>query len=234
MSILRGLLALTFITLCHTTLSAKYLYKDDVVQNPKFSENIEILGKELYDKTGVSLKLVMTRDLPNQTDILTYQKNIIQEFNEPMILLTFAELNSEIDILASDASLYKHFNRDQVLSPVASMAQAIAMGVLFAKSFDNFVEFVKNSGGSILPLLGSKSKDGMTTDKYAAALFNGYVDIAGQVATSYGVELESVNGQGRNYVLTTIKIIFYGIILMALVMYIRKKIYERRLKRGNN
>ena len=230
MRISRGLAALIFAVLFQTTLIAEYLYKDDVVNNPKFTEKIESLGSELYEKTGISLRLIMLRDLPNEVDIVEYENKMIQEFNEPTILLTFAELNSEVDIFVSDPSLYKHFDRAQVLSPVASTAQAIAIAIFFAQSWDNFKQLANDSGGTILPLLGARAKSGEVVGKYSAAMFNGYVDIAGQIAESKNIQLKQGNGRGSNYVMLTMKIAFYGIILMALVMYIRKKLYERRKK----
>ena len=234
MRISRGLAALIFALLFQTTLLAEFLYKDDVVNNPKFTEKIENLGADLYERTGISLRLVMIRDLPNESTIVEYEKKIIQEFKEPTILLIFAELNSQVDIFVSDPSLYKHFDRAQVLSPVASTAQAIAIAIFFAESWDNFKELANDSGGTILPLLGAKAKSGQVTGKYSAAMYNGYVDIAGQVAESKGVQLKQGNGRGSQVVITIIKMLFYGVILMALVMYIRKKLYDRRMKSGNN
>jgi hypothetical protein len=224
----RGLAALILATLFQTTLVAEYLYKDDVINNPKFTEKIEGLGEELYEKTGISLRLVMIRDLPNETGIVAYEKKIMSEFSEPTVMLTFAELNSQIDIFVNDPSLYKHFDRAQILSPVASTAQAVGVAIFFAHSWDNFMELASDSGGTILPILGAKSKPGELTGKYSAAMYNGYVDIAGQIAESKGAQLNQGNGQGGQYVMITIKVIFYGILLMGIIMYIRKKLYERR------
>ena len=97
--------------------------------------------------------------------------------------------------------------------------------------------FRSDSGGTILPLLGAKAKGGQVTGKYSAAMFNGYFDIAGQIAESKDIQLKQGNGRGGNYVLLIVKVLFYGVILMALGMYIRKKLYERsqkRKKNGNN
>ncbi len=230
MRISRGLAALILAILFQTTLLAEYLYKDDVVNNPKFTETIEYLGADLYEQTGISLRLIMIRDLPTDVGMIEYEKTIIKEFSEPTIILTFAELNSQIDIFVSDPSLYKYFNRAQVLSPVASTAQAVAIAIFFAESWENFKTLANDSGGTILPLLGAKAKGGEITGKYSAAMYNGYSDIAGQVAESKGVQLKQGNGRGGNYVLFAVKILFYGVLLMALVMYIRKKLYERRNK----
>lgn len=230
MRISRGLAALIFTLFFQTVLTAEYLYKDDVINNPKFTEKIEGLGEELYEKTGISLRLIMIRDLPYQTGMVEYEKKIINQFNKPTVILTFAELNSQIDIVVNNPSLYEHFDRAQVLSPVASTAQAIAMALFFAHSWDNFMELASDSGGTILPILGAKSKSKEVTGKYSAAIYNGYLDIAGQIAQSKGTQLNQGNGQGGHYVMITIKVLFYGILLMGLVMYIRKKLYERRHK----
>ncbi len=237
MRISRGLAALIFVTFFQTTLIAEYLYKDDVVNNSKFTEKIEYLGQDLYEQTGISLRLIMIRDLPNEVSMLEYEKKIIQEFSEPTVLLIFAELNSQIDIFVSDPSLYKYFDRAQVLSPVASTAQAVGIAIFFAKSWNDFIVLAGDSGGTILPLLGAKAKGGQVTGKYSAAMFNGYFDIAGQIAESKDIQLKQGNGRGGNYVLLIVKVLFYGVILMALGMYIRKKLYERsqkRKKNGNN
>jgi hypothetical protein len=228
LKISRGLAALILTILFQVTLSAEYLYKDNVVMNPKFNEEVEKLGKELYEKTGVSLRLVMIRDLPHGMSIVDYEKELIKDFNEPTILLTFAELNSKVDILANDTSLYKYFNRKQVLSPVASPVQAFLMAIVYAKSWDNFKEMTSNSGGTILPLLAQKAKDGEQLGKYSGSMFNGYLDIAVQIAKSKGVVLENNPGETNKDIILIIKIIFYGTILYGIIMYIRIKIRQRK------
>lgn len=226
----RGLATLILLALLQTTLLAKYLYKDEVINNPRFNNEVELLGSELYEKTGISLYLIMIRDIPNGMDIVTYQKTIIKEFNEPAILLTFAELNGKVDIFANDDSLYKYFNKKQILSPVASIAQAIAMGVFFADEYDDLLVLIKNSGGTILPLLANKSKKGQHIGKYSAAMYNGYLDLGEQISRANNVELSMATGSGSENVMMSIKFIFYSIVLLALIMYIRNKF----IKRGNS
>jgi len=224
----RGLAALSFLLIFQTTLLAQYLYKDEVVNNPKFNHEIELLGSELYEKTGIALRLIMIRDLPEGMNITEYQANVMQEFNSPTVLLTFAELNTKVDIFANDPSLYEYFNKKQILSPIASTAQAVAMALFFADDFDDFKSLLVNSGGTILPLLGNKSKGGGVAGKYSAAMYNGYLDLGEQISRANNVELTMATGNGSKYVIMSIKIIFYSIILIAIFMYIRKKIKERR------
>jgi len=156
----RGLYALTLILLFQTHLFAEYLYKDEVIHNPKFSEEVEALGNELYKKTGISLKLLMLKEIPNNITMYEYEKKILSQFNVPTVLLTFSEMNSQIDIEVNDKSLYKYFDKKQVLSPVTSYVQAFMMAAFYARSWDDFTRIMSNTGGTILPLLGGKAKKG--------------------------------------------------------------------------
>jgi len=230
LKISRGLAALILAIFIQTTLSAEYLYKDTVVNNPKFNEQVEKLGSELYEKTGISLRLVMTRELPQDMNIVEYEKELIKDFKEPTILLTFAELNSKVDILANDISLYKYFNKKQVLSPVASPVQAFLMAMVYAKGWEDFKEMSGDSGGTILPLLAGKAKKGQQTGKYSGSMYNGYLDIAEQIAISKEIKLENAAGNANKNSIFVVKIIFYGIILIGIFMYIKRKLFLRRQK----
>jgi hypothetical protein len=226
----RGLYALIFITFFHTQLFAEYLYKDEIIHNPKFAQEIEALGGELHKKTGVSLRLMMLKELPDDMNIVQYEKEVLSHFSEPTILLTFSEMNSEVDILANDNSLYKYFDKEGVLSPVASKVQAFLMAVMYAKSWDDFKTIMTHSNGTILPLLGSKTKKHEILGKYSAAMFNGYLDIAQQIAKAKGVALEGDYGSTNQNTLFFVKLLFYGFVIYAIIMYIRRLIYKRRHK----
>ena len=226
----RGLYALTLILLFQTHLFAEYLYKDEIIHNPKFSEEIEALGSELYKKTGITVRLLMLKELPNDENIVKYEKDVLKQFKEPTVLLVFTEMNKQVDILANDKSLYKYFDKKGILSPVASKVQAFLMGVMYAKSWDDFKDIMTHSNGSILPLLGGKAKKGEITGKYAAAMFNGYLDIVQQISHSKNVKLENDFGDTNQTTLLIVKILFYGFVLYAIIMYIRRLIYKRRHK----
>ena len=218
----RGLYALILTLLFQTQLVAEFLYKDEVIFNPKFNKSVEKLGKELYEKTGISLRLLMLKELPQGKDIVSYEKKLIQEFNEPTILLTFSEMDSQVDILASDASLYKYFNKKQILSPVSSPVQAFVIALMNMDFSD------MTSGGTILPLLAQKAKKGEVLGKYSGSMFNGYADIAEQIAASKGIELENAVGNANQNSIMVLKIIFYGIILIAIYMYIKRQLFYKR------
>jgi hypothetical protein len=50
----RGLAALILTIFFQSTLSAEYLYKDEVTHNPQFKIDVNTLGAELYEKTGIA------------------------------------------------------------------------------------------------------------------------------------------------------------------------------------
>lgn len=225
---LRGLIALIFTLSFYTNLSAEYLYKDEVVFNPSFAESIETLGKELHEKTGISLRLLMLKELPNKINIVDYEKIIIKEFTEPTILLTFSEMDAKVDILASDASLYEYFDKKQILSPVSSSVQAFVVALLNLDFSD------MSSGGTILPLLAQKTKKGLVVGKYSGSMFNGYADIAEQIADSKGIVLDNAVGNANKTSIMIVKVIFYGFIIYGLILYAKRKIYKLKQKNEQN
>jgi len=218
----RGLRALILTLLFTTSLTAQYLYKDEVIFNPAFNEEVEKLGLELYEKTGISLRLVMLKELPDQMSIVEYEKALIADFTQPTILLTFSEMNSKVDILANQASLYEYFNKKQVLSPISSPVQAFVIAVLNMDFSD------MSSGGTILPLLAQKAKKGEVLGKYSGSMFNGYADIAEQIAKSKNVVLQNAVGSANQTSILIIKVLFYGFILYGIVLYIKRKLYKAR------
>jgi hypothetical protein len=228
----RGLFALILTLLVTIPLVAsEYLYKDEIVHNSKFTHEIETVGTLLYQKTGITLKLVMIKELPKNTTMYEYEKKILSQFQTPTVLLAFSEMNSVVDIEVNDDGLYKYFNKKQVLSPVTSTVQAVLMGLFYARSWDEFKSIVSNTGGTILPLLGGKAKKGKVAQKYSAAMFNGYLDIAQQIAKAKGVKLGEGYGSDTNQeTLFYVRLLFYGVVLYAIIMYIKRLIYKRRHK----
>ena len=72
----RGLAALIITLVFSLSLQAEFLYKDDVVNHEKFTNEINKIGQELYEKTGVSLYLVMMRDLDQNQTIVDYEEGL--------------------------------------------------------------------------------------------------------------------------------------------------------------
>lgn len=232
----RGLAALIFLFFLSRSLHAEFLYKDDVVHNPKFSEQIESIGQELFEKTRISLYLVMLRDLEANQTIADYEKTLSAELDKPLVMLTFVEMQKKVDILArgrSEAetvSLYNSFDKKQILSPSATFIGAVVSAVMFARSWDDFKEIFGNYGGTILPVLGEKAKGKDIVEKYSVAMYNGYTDIADQIAETRGVNLSSSAGSGSKVFINILRMVFYGIILYSIIIFIRNKMNQRKTR----
>jgi len=228
--LIRGLFALTLTILFQTQLSAEYLYKDDVIRNTKFTKEINAIGQALYSKTGIALRLLMLEKLPQNMTMYQYEKSILDTMQEPTVLLTFSKENMQVDIETNDPSLYKYFNKKQVLSPVTSYVQAFIMAAFYANDWEQFKSMMNNVNGTILPLLGEKAKKAKEKRaKYSAAMFNGYLDIAQQIAKAKGVKLgDGYDAQTNQESLFYVKLFFYGFVLYGIIMYIRRLVYKRR------
>lgn len=224
----RGLAALIFTVLYTLSLHAEFLYKDDVVKNPKFTQQIELIGAELKAKTGISLYLVMLRDLDNNESISDFEKRLSAESNGSAVIITFVELKKEVDILARPTSLYNNFDKAQVLSPNATFIGAVVSTIMFARTFDDAKELLSNSGGTILPILAERAKGNDIVSKYSVGMYNGYSDVAEQIAASKGVTLSSSAGTGSQTFIDILRLVFYSIILYALYVYIRGRFFKKR------
>jgi hypothetical protein len=220
----RGLYALVLTIFFQASLNAQYLYKDEVIFNPAFNAEVNKLGAELYEKTGISLRLIMLKELPDGKNIVEYERELMKEFTTPTILLTFSEMDTKVDILAHPTSLYEYFDKRQVLSPISSPVQAFVIALL---SFD-FSDM--SSGGTILPLLAGKAKKGEVLGKYSGSMFNGYADIAEQVADAKEVTLENAVGSANQTSILIVKVLFYGFIAYAIFLYIKRKYFAKRQK----
>jgi hypothetical protein len=62
---------------------------------------------------------------------------------------------------------------------------------------------------------------------YSAALYNGYSDIAEQVASAKGKSLDNAAGNTNKNTIFLIKLLFYGVLLYAIIQFIRRAKYKR-------
>lgn len=226
----RGLGALILTLFLSSSLFAEYLYKDDVVHNPDFTEQINRIGAELYEKTGISLYLVMVRDLEDNQTIAEYEIELMEELGKPAVMLTFVELKKEVDILARPTSLYNDFDKKRILSPSATFIGAVVSAVMFGRSFDDISEIMSSYGGTILPVLAERAKGKEIVSKYSVAMYNGYSDIAEEIAQTHDVTLSSAAGSGSKVFIDILRLIFYGIIVYAIVVYIRGRFFRKKRK----
>ena len=195
----RSVVIFLFVT---AILQAKFIHKDELIKIDNFSSQVETIGQELFEKTGISLYMINIKAIENEMLIQTEQR-IAQELQEPFILLSLSIGKAEqgkVDIYASNQMQTK-FDRDQVLSPYPW-------------------------SGTIIPIITSKKK-GNPKEKYGAAMLNGYADIAEQVAYSYGVELKSALGNSNKITINIFRAIFYSVLILAFSYWIYRKFFRR-------
>lgn len=203
MTFVRGLAALILTLFFSTTLAAEYLYKDEVIAIDSFAQDIEAMGAELKAKSGIGLYLVIIKELPEGKTIVDYEKELATSMTGDAVLLTFAEFDKQVDIYATAESLYKYFDKDQILS-------------------------IMPNRGTIIPLLVAKMKDKPLREKYAAALFNGYADIAEQIADNKDIALEHAVGSGTKDFINLLRLLFYGMIAYALYLFVKRKYFSKK------
>jgi hypothetical protein len=229
----RGLFALAFFFFCVHPLFANYLYKDEVIHNPKFTSMVNAMGTELYEKTGIALRMVVLKKLDGNETIVDYEKQLAAKLQKPVVLLTFSAENKKVDILARPQSLYQYFNKKQVLSPAAGFLDALYLAVFYSRNWQEFKDTMHNYGGTIIPLLAQRAKEDQILGKYSVALFNGYADIAAQIAKAKKIQLKTGVGNANKETFTVFQVIFYMVLLYAAFLYIRRKIKRREFKNEN-
>lgn len=200
----RGLAALIFTLIFSSQLVAEFLYKDEVIQDQNVSALLDVMGSELREKTGVGLYVAVIEELDANQSIVDFEKELASELSEPFVLLALSVYDKQIDILARPTDLYKSFDKEQVLSP-----------------FPN--------SGTILPFLAWKNKDATVAQKAGAAVENGYMDIAAQIADAKGVSLESVPGDTNKMIFSILRFFFYGMIAYAIFLWIKRKYLTRKM-----
>ncbi len=207
MNIYRGLYALIAILYFSNPLFAKFIVIDEVVKVDGFNQQIEPMGAELFEKTGINLYVSLVKDTQNNQSIIEYQQALIKTLQEPAVLFSFVENSKQVQIYAEDKSLYALFDREQIMDPLAIWP------------FFN---------GRVIPIIGARApKEVEDKDKYAVAMFNGYAEISEQIAASKGVKLStSVGDANKNVYKILITIIFT--VSFITVLKLARDAYRKR------
>jgi hypothetical protein len=207
LKIFRGLLALIAMFSFAQSLQADFIVIDEVVNNKAFNEQIEPMGEELSVKTGINLYMSLIKELDDNQSIIDYQKELIMTLPQPAILFSFVENNKQVQIYAEDKSLYETFDKDQIMDPLAIWP------------FFN---------GRVIPLIAAKAPPEVEEkDKYSVAMFNGYAEIAEQIAESKGVLLDTAVGDTNKNIFKFLITMLFTISLITVIKLIRDA-YKRR------
>lgn len=206
----RGLNALIAILFFSQALHAQFIVIDEVVKIEAFNEQIEPMGAELSEKTGINLYMSLIKELEDNQSIIDYQKKLIKTLKEPAVLFSFVENNKQVQIYAEDKTLYETFDREQIMDPLAIWP------------FFN---------GRVIPVIGARAPEEVQDkDKYAVAMFNGYAEISEQIAESKGIVLNTAVGDTNK---TIYKYIISGLFFVSLITVLKltRDWYRRKRER---
>ena len=207
MKMYKGLYALLAILCFSNPLLAKFIVIDEVVKLDGFNEQIEPMGAELLEKTGINLYLSLVKKTENNQSIIEYQQNLIKTLPEPAVLFSLIENSKEVQIYAEDKSLYELFDRKQIMDPLAIWP------------FFN---------GRVIPIIGARAPAEIEDkDKYAVAMFNGYAEISDQIAASKGVVLSTAVGDTNKNIYKFLITLIFSITFIT-VAKLSRDVYRKR------
>lgn len=196
---LKSLSVTIFFLLSTISLFGDFILKDEIGINKEFHEEVEKLGEELFQKSGISAYMLILKTT-NSRSLSLVGLEELEKLGENSFILTFAEVEQKVDIVATEQVL-KLFDKEQVLSPYPW-------------------------SGTILPILGEKIKQDVR-HKYSVALFNGYADIVEQIANNKDITLANSVGSSNKYVLNILRVIFYSILFIALSYLFYRKFIKK-------
>jgi len=190
--------ALFFIITSLLFANGSLVIRNDAILPQKTVDKINEIGKELRQKTGVSLYVAVVKKM-DQKKIVDFEKSLTKDLKPPFILLALSVEDQKVDIYSSD-DVKKRFNKEQILSPYPWE-------------------------GSIIPILTAHFKNQKAAIE--AAILNGYSEIAEQVAKSYGIKLKSAIGNTNRNIYYWLRILFYSIIALIFINFIYRRYIKR-------
>lgn len=87
--------------LTFTFAQAQFFYTDSVINVPPFTQQIEAMGEELFDKTQWNVYLLTVDDI-GERKMIAYEKNVSASLKAPFIMLTLAVKQQKVDIYGSE------------------------------------------------------------------------------------------------------------------------------------
>ena len=177
-------------------IDSKFILKGNDIIDPRTIEKIDIMGNELFVKTGVNVYVYASKRYENKEFndtkskiefIKSFETKLIRNLDESYVLLSLSLEDQHVNMISSE-ELSKVLDRDTILS------------------------------GYIIPLLASQDKNSLEA-KVSAGLLNGYSAVVESIAESKGIKVDSViNGGGRTFALIW-KIFMYIMVFGGLIAY---------------
>ena len=177
-------------------INSKFLLTGKRNLDVRTIEKIDIMGNELFLKTGISVYVYASsryseeefKDTKSKIEFIkSFEADIVKKLAKPYALLTISMQDKHVNLLAS-SEVKTLVDRDSILS------------------------------GYIIPLLSSYDKNSQEA-KMSAALLNGYSATVESISKAKGVKVDSIiNGGGRIFARIW-KFFMYFIVIAGLLAY---------------
>jgi hypothetical protein len=146
-------------------------------------------------------------------------KEVKDKLGISIYLIGKKSLNQE-HIIDYEKRVAKDFNGSFVLLVLTDMENKV--DIFSSNDLKDKFDRNKVLNNYIIPLLVNKGKmEDMV--RYSAGLLNGYSEISDQIASSFGIELDNSLGYQTQDTMNVLRFIFYGIIMLAFIVYIKNK-----------
>ena len=183
------------------SLFASYSFDSDLPINEKTQTKLQEMGKELFEKTGVSTAIVAKKFLDKKSFLETKDK-YLKELQAPYVLWIFSKKYDKRDSVGinqmfSSDDLKGKYDKDSLFSP-------------FYGSFTKIIVIER-----------SKS------DPTAAAFLNGYADLTDMIADSYGIKLDSSIGSETRTTMDIARLLMYLSFLFFFIWTIKVKYFTK-------
>lgn len=119
---------------------------------------------------------------------------------------------------------------EKLEKPFITLALAIKqqkVSIYGSKGYRKVIDYDAVLRNDIYPILGAKIKTD-PRQKYLTAALNGYAEIADEVADHYDVTLKSSIGNANKISINLLRVLFYGIILVAFGYYFYLRLSKRK------
>jgi len=208
------LLTLTLTSLADNNISvpkinnidSKFILHGQDIIDPRTIEKIDIMGNELFLKTGVSLYIYASHHYSKEVNgdmkskiafIKGFESNITKNLKSPYGLLTLSFDDQHVNILWS-SELNGMIDKSSVLND------------------------------SVIPLLSSPADKNSLEAKVSVSLLNGYSTLVDSIAEAKGVKIDSaIHGNGQ-LVAKVWKIFMYIVLFGGLLTYLYALWKEKR------
>jgi hypothetical protein len=188
-------------------IDSKFILKGKEILDPRAIEKIDIMGDELFVKTGVNVYIYASNRYADKTFsdtkskiefIKSFETTLTKDLKDPYVLLTVSLQDKHVNMYSSD-ELKAVVDKDTILS------------------------------GYIVPLLASYDKNSQEA-KLSAGLLNGYSAVVESVAQAKGIKIDSIiNGGGRTFAMIW-KIVMYLLVIVGITAYFYALWKEKRFK----